>query len=672
MSINRDRPVSPPQTHRPSNATSQDSTIRDFVRDDDTISDIDLNQPGARPLSGDHISLQSQGTLDSNQKAFQFNYTEKFVHPHQENEAQQQRQQEQQQTTKVPGQERITIVEDVPFHRTDDYQQQQQQNTNNSERKNHPWIVRIKKSKIFKWILKQCTATDNRYAFQMGVAFTLAALLVIIGPVSDIFPNVFWVGVSVVTVLDNTVGGFLNLSIQRLLGTLIGGGFSIVVMTITRAIFHPRWEWDAALLLGFLMFIQVFCIAKLKMMPNMAYAGSIGLLTTCIILLSGYPDLIHDRLSYAAELGAWRTLNLIIGIVISLLVSLLVFPLKASSVMRKNLGKALEDAADLYEKSSEYYLDFSGHTTAAVDESLASTIARRLPAEMIEEANAQQLSITDILTRTFSTQPPEASATANTQHQLRQQIDEINKFWTHDSITNISNQAFGVLAKLQVEATRLRNVSNEYYFQIIFHIFGGGKERCKRDMRRAKRYNDAIEAMKRVVWPLVSFRLLLPLISLSQTTNRLDELTGARPEGSPTSPDSITLQERITPTRETLDSFHDSLTVMLRLGKILKNHRKPLSEFPDDWLDIDRMVTVGNLHIQRELKLIIKVAMYTDNTDGLKLLSYYGFLVRCSMIWDGLKTVVEKLSPLNGSLSRASSMGLGTPLPNREVMHPAE
>ncbi|KAK4512775.1 uncharacterized protein ATC70_003481 [Mucor velutinosus] len=669
MSVS-DRPISPPQAHRPSTATSQGSTIRDFVRDDDTLSGIDPDQTDARPLEEDGISFQSQDTLDSNQKAFQFSFIEKFVHPHQKNGPQQQQEQHQQ-TIKVPGQERITIVEDAPFHRSDDHhqqQQQQQQNTNTS----HPWIARIKKSKIFRWILKQCTATDNRYAFQMGVAFTLAALLVIIGPVSDIFPNVFWVGVSVVTVLDNTVGGFLNLSIQRLLGTLIGGGFSIVVMTITRAIFHPRWEWDAALLLGFLMFIQVFCIAKLKMMPNMAYAGSIGLLTTCIILLSGYSDLIHDRLSYAAELGAWRTLNLIIGIVISLLVSLLVFPLKASSVMRKNLGKALEDAADLYEKSSAYYLDFSGHTTAAVDESLSSTIARRLPAEMIAEANAQQLSITDILTRTFSTQPPETSA-VDTQQQLRQQIDEINKFWMHDSITNISNQAFGVLAKLQVEATRLRNVSNEYYFQIIFHIFGGGRERCKRDMRRAKRYNDAIEAMKRVVWPLVSFRLLLPLISLSQTANRLDELTGARPlHGSPTSPDSITLQERITPTRETLDSFHDSLAVMLRLGKILKDHRKSLSEFPDDWLDIDRMVTAGNLHIQRELKLIIKVAMYTHNTDGLKLLSYYGFLVRCSMIWDGLKTVVEKLSPLNGSLSRASSMGLGTPLPNREMMHPAE
>ncbi|CEP11152.1 hypothetical protein [Parasitella parasitica] len=608
--------------------------------------------------------------LDSNQKAFKFNYTEKIsdllAHPQQGNQPQQQ--QEQHQSTKVPGQERITIVEDVPFHRNDDYQQQH--TSTNTEKNSHPWIVNLKEAKIYKWISKQCTATDNRYAFQMGVAFTLAALLVIIGPASQIFPNAFWVGVSVVTVLDNTVGGFLNLSIQRLIGTLIGGGSSIVVMTITRAIFHPRWEWDAALLLGFLMFIQVFFIAKLKMMPNMGYAGSIGLLTTCIILLSGYPSLIHDRLSYAAELGAWRTLNLIIGIVISLLVSLFVFPLKASSVMRKNLGKALEDAADLYKKSSEYYLDFSGHTTTAVDESLASTIARRLPAEMMEEANAQQLSITQLLTRTFSTQPPEISV--DVQNQIRQQIDEVNRFWTHDSITSISNQAFGVLAKLQTEATRLRNVSNEYYFQIIFHIFGGGRDRCKRDMRRAKRYNEAIEAMKRVVWPLVSFRLLMPLISLSQTTNRLDELAGARSGGSPASPDSITLQERITPTKETLESFHDSLTVMLRLGKILKDHRSPLSAFPDDWLEIDRMVTAGNLHIQRELKLIIKVAMYTGNADGLKLLSYYGFLVRCSMIWDGLKTVVEKLSPLNGSLSRASSMGVGTPLPNREYVNPAE
>ncbi|GAA5803468.1 aluminum activated malate transporter-domain-containing protein [Helicostylum pulchrum] len=622
-------------SHRPSNADSQSSTVREMPRDDDT--NQTLRDSIAIKEEDDSLSYQS---IDSAQKAFQFEYTEKIptnaaIPPLQ----------------KVPGQERITIVEDVPFPRSE-YGPTSPASI--SKKNIHPWVENLKSSALYTWIHEQAISPTNRYAFQMSTAFTIAALLVIINPISQIFPNVFWVGVSVVTVLDNTVGGFLNLSVQRLMGTLIGGAASIVVMTITRAIFHPNWEWQAAVVLCVLMFIQVFFIAKLKVIPKYAYAGSIGLLTTVIILLSGYTDLIHDRMSYTAELGAWRTLNLIIGIVISLFVSIFVFPLKASSVMRKNLGKAMEDAAELYEKSSEYYLDFSGSTTTAVDESLAQKIARRLPTE-------GEISLTEAITRTFSTQAPELS-----QDHYRQQIEDSSKFWTHDAITNISNKAFSVLAKLQTESTRLRNVSNEYYVQIIFHIIGGGKDRCKRDLRRAKRYNEAIEAMKRVVWPLVSFRLLLPLISLSQTATRLDEVTGTQTQ------DTAKLKERITPTRETLESFGDSLNVMLRIGRILKDYNRPLSEFPDDWLEIDRMVTAGNLHIQRELRQTVKIGMHGENMDGLKLLSYYGFLVRCSMIWDGLRTVVEKLSPLNGTLSRASSMGLGTPLPHREYAFVAE
>lgn len=353
--------------------------------------------------------------------------------------------------------------------------------------------------------------------------------------------------------------------------------------------------------------------------------------------------------------------------------------------MRQNLGKAMEDAAELYQKSSEYYLDFSGSTTTAVDESLASKIARRLPADLTttttnnsegatpascSRSDSGGITLTEAITRTFSTRPPEIGP--DLQDQIRQQIEESSRFWTHDSITSISNQAFGILAKLQIESTRLRNVSNEYYVQLVFHFLSGGKDRCKRDLRRAKRYNDAIEAMKRVVWPLVSFRLLLPLISLSQAASRLDEVTGNNQDGTSPHDAAGTLKERITPTRETLESFSESLRVMRRLGKILKDYNRPLNEFPDDWLDIDRMMTAGNLHIQRELKQTLKIGMYGENMDGLKLLSYYGFLVRCSMIWDGLRTVVEKLSPLNGTLSRASSMGLGTPLPNREFVHAAE
>ncbi|KAG0175035.1 hypothetical protein DFQ30_001032 [Apophysomyces sp. BC1015] len=66
------------------------------------------------------------------------------------------------------------------------------------------------------------------------------------------------------------------------------------------------------------MFLQVFFIAKVKLLPNMSYAGGIGLLTTVIILLSGYPELIQDKLSAVARLAAWRIMNLVVGIFIAM------------------------------------------------------------------------------------------------------------------------------------------------------------------------------------------------------------------------------------------------------------------------------------------------------------------------------------------------------------------
>ena len=90
-----------------------------------------------------------------------------------------------------------------------------------------------------------------------------------------------------VTVIDNTVGGFISLSIQRMIGTIIGGGLSIVVMTISRAIF-PVWNPGATVFLCFLMFCQVFTIARIKLRPNMNYAGGI-----VNILLTFLHPLIH-------------------------------------------------------------------------------------------------------------------------------------------------------------------------------------------------------------------------------------------------------------------------------------------------------------------------------------------------------------------------------------------
>jgi hypothetical protein len=120
--------------------------------------------------------------IELNQKEFDFKYTDGTsdsppLHSHQKDR-----------TLKVPGQERITIVEDITISRDNIHQ------TTRSAKPCYPWIEAIKHSRVFIWIQAQCVSAENRYAFQMSVAFTLAALFVIVEPISNIFPNAFWVG----------------------------------------------------------------------------------------------------------------------------------------------------------------------------------------------------------------------------------------------------------------------------------------------------------------------------------------------------------------------------------------------------------------------------------------------------------------------------------------------
>ncbi|KAF7720898.1 hypothetical protein EC973_005799 [Apophysomyces ossiformis] len=389
-----------------------------------------------------------------------------------------------------------------------------------------------------------------------------------------------------------------------MIGTVIGGGISIIVMTVTRAIFQPTWSWHAALLLCILMFCQVFVIARIKLLPTMAYAGSIGLLTTVIILLSGYPDLITHRLSYAAELAAWRVLNLVIGIIIASIAALFIFPLKASRTMRKNLASALSETANLYELVTEAYLDLQDKNHAAIAGSLTPDYKRI--------SVVPQFSVTEAI---FSTVNPERT-------------DGIQPMWSRDPISDLSNKAIGVLMKLQAESTRVRNVANEAYLHAPFHILQNDRNRWLLHRNRAKRYSEAIEAMKRLVWPIVSYRLILPIISMADTLRASGEdyFSGSRFALS-------TL---------TLTSFRKSIKVMRQLADILKDTHRKLLDYPEEWAELRKTALICRRQIRTELEQTVQVSAFSQ-TDGLTLLSYYAFLVRCYFIWDELLAIINKL-----------------------------
>lgn len=295
--------------------------------------------------------------------------------------------------------------------------------------------------------------------------------------------------------------------------------------------------------------------------------------------------------------------------------------------MRKNLGESLEEAADLFERVTVYCLDLTKND----NHHLTETLEPPPPAKKDTTISIDALPLP---------RPPFPS----------QQINHDMEIWNHELFNDLCDKAFKVLTRLQTEATRLRSVSKEYYLQVPFRLlFGRGKERCRRVLRRTKQYSESIDAMKRIVWSLVSFRLLLPLLKLD---------------------DNQAAHDRMVPTQATLRNFQDSLWVMRRLGEMLKDTRRKLSE-ESEWTMIQWRVENGTIQIQRELLQTIEMSKSSESIDGLKLLSYYGFLVRCATIWQGLERVVQELGPKHRPLSTAPS-SVSFPSASGDTLHAQE
>ncbi|KAG2225303.1 hypothetical protein INT45_005547 [Circinella minor] len=79
--------------------------------------------------------------------------------------------------------------------------------------------------------------------------------------------------------------------------------------------------------------------------------------------------------------------------------------------------------------------------------------------------------------------------------------------------------------------------------------------------------------------------------------------------------------------------------------RMLKDTKQNLSNNPDWPILQSWHIVNGAFLVQQELLETINIIQSSDHVDGLKLLSYYGFLVRCSTIWQGLESIVNKFGP---------------------------
>ncbi|WP_395946937.1 FUSC family protein [Caedibacter taeniospiralis] len=160
---------------------------------------------------------------------------------------------------------------------------------------------------------------SKRYSLINALKAVLAsAIAYLLGRVLGDWLNIeqmySWIVITVLVVMSSqpNIGGALEKAKMRFLGTVIGSGCSIIVILI-----FPT-QWIAQMVLGLcLIAIGVFTATNSS---KYTYAGVLGAVTVAIILFGSSVNL---------ETACYRTLEVLIGIIIAIIVNRYFFPIHA-------------------------------------------------------------------------------------------------------------------------------------------------------------------------------------------------------------------------------------------------------------------------------------------------------------------------------------------------------
>ncbi|MFQ6370241.1 FUSC family protein [Shewanella sp. YIC-542] len=156
------------------------------------------------------------------------------------------------------------------------------------------------------------------HTLKIALALYIVALLNAIWPV----PHFIWAMVTIVIIMMGLpqVGGAIEKSLQRAVGTLIGSAYGVCLVIFM----DSYWGLMGLLILG-------VCVVVLLNAGRYSYAYLVTGFTMIIVI----GDADHDTSE-----ALWRSANILMGCIIAMLVSLCVLPIKAKQDWRAQLGKS--------------------------------------------------------------------------------------------------------------------------------------------------------------------------------------------------------------------------------------------------------------------------------------------------------------------------------------------
>ncbi|GEN22305.1 FUSC family protein [Halomonas cupida] len=165
------------------------------------------------------------------------------------------------------------------------------------------------------------------HVLRVSIALTVTFAVVHLFPLE----HSSWALVSTVMVMGNLphIGGVLDKGRQRLLGTLVGAGIGLLLISLP---IPGRGVQIGAL-------VAIAIATWLVFSSRQAYAGLMFAISLLLVIGNGAPDF---------SVALWRSADVLIGTLIGIAATLVILPHKATDVLRFMLADNLDRLARLY------------------------------------------------------------------------------------------------------------------------------------------------------------------------------------------------------------------------------------------------------------------------------------------------------------------------------------
>ncbi|KAL5123722.1 Aluminum-activated malate transporter 13 [Glycine soja] len=228
-----------------------------------------------------------------------------------------------------------------------------------------PVFSRLRENKLIQFSLFPITSylrqkKDTKkiiHSIKVGISLVLISLLYFVDPLYEqVGDNAIWAIMTVVVTFEFSAGATLGKGLNRGMGTILGGGLGCIAAVLAQ---NVGGGIGNSIIIGTSVFIFGTIATYCRLFPSVKkrydYGVMIFILTFNLVVVSGVR--IQDQKVW--KIASERLLTIVMGFVVCICVSFLVFPLWASDELHDSTVSRFQHLANALQGCLEEYVKFA-------------------------------------------------------------------------------------------------------------------------------------------------------------------------------------------------------------------------------------------------------------------------------------------------------------------------